>query len=452
MAASTMPSANRDIFGKKAGSKSSRKSALTERPAQPPAKCPDCGSSRIWKDGFRYVRSGTGTIGLQRYVCPKCGRRFTETSRRDHDPPEHVESVHTNKSYTPSAHTLHRQVCVALAEGSKNLVEVESRFKKQAKRGATTQAEIKGKLIEYMWKLKGQGYAKSTIKTYTNVLSVLRKRGADLYDPESVKHVIAIQETWSRGRKRNAVKAYSLFLKMEGLAWEKPKYKPIQKLPFIPTEKEIDELIAGCSKQMATYLQFLKETGARRGEAYSLKWTDIDFVTDTVRITPEKGSNPRIFKISDKLKAMLRNLPKDSERIWIYKNVFYLGKGFRRMRKRIAHKLGNPRIPRIHFHTLRHWRATTEYARTKDILYVKQLLGHKSIKTTLRYVQLVNLPHEEKFICKVATKTDDAIELIEAGFEYVTGEYDDGGKLFRKRKVTYLGSPSIPVGSWSSMV
>ena len=131
---------------------------------------------------------------------------------------------------------------------------------------------------------------------------------------------------------------------------------------------------------------------------------------------------------------MLQNLPKDSERVWIYKDVYYLSKGFRRMRKKTAHKLGNPRILRITFHTLRHWKATTEYARTKDILYVKQLLGHKSIKTTLKYVQLVNLPHEEKFICKVAQDTDEAAELIEAGFEYVTGEYDDGGKLFRKRK------------------
>jgi hypothetical protein len=44
------------------------------------------------------------------------------------------------------------------------------------------------------------------------------------------------------------------------------------------------------------------------------------------------------------------------------------------------------------------------------------------------------------------------MRFIEAGFEYVTGEYDDGGKLFRKRKLSYLGSASIPVGSWSSLV
>ncbi|MGQ9641229.1 MAG: hypothetical protein ACUVUF_03780 [Candidatus Bathycorpusculaceae bacterium] len=29
---------------------------------------------------------------------------------------------------------------------------------------------------------------------------------------------------------------------------------------------------------------------------------------------------------------------------------------------------------------------------------------------------------------------NNALTLIEADFEYVTGEYNDGGKLFRKRK------------------
>jgi hypothetical protein len=41
---------------------------------------------------------------------------------------------------------------------------------------------------------------------------------------------------------------------------------------------------------------------------------------------------------------------------------------------------------------------------------------------------------DDDFICKVAHNVGEAIELIEAGFEYVTGEYNDGGKLFRKRK------------------
>jgi hypothetical protein len=34
----------------------------------------------------------------------------------------------------------------------------------------------------------------------------------------------------------------------------------------MPTEQEIDILIAGCGRKTATYLQLLKDTGARCGE------------------------------------------------------------------------------------------------------------------------------------------------------------------------------------------
>jgi len=75
-----------------------------------------------------------------------------------------------------------------------------------------------------------------------------------------------------------------------------------------------------------------------------------------------------------------------------------------------------------------------EYHRTKDILYVMKLLGHKNIKNTLIYTQLLPFKEEDQFICKVACNTGEACKLIEDGFTYVTGEYDDGGKIFRKPK------------------
>jgi len=296
----------------------------------------------------------------------------------------------------------------------------------------TAKADIKGKLIEFMWKLKKEGYSGATIREYSYILQNLLKRGADLYDPENVKEVIAKQETWSNARKSVVVKAYTAFLKSQGLNWNAPKYKVPQKLPFIPLEKEIDDLIAGCNRQMATFLQTLKETGARCGEAFNLKWTDIDFQSNTIRITPEKGSNPRIFKISSKLASMLANLPKKSVKVFTYKSKFYLRKSFDKQRKRIAHKLGNPRLLRISFHTFRHWKATMEYYKTKDILHVMQLLGHKNIKNTLIYTQLVKNISDDEYVCKVAKTLEEAKQLIEAGFEYVCEM--EGYKLFRKRK------------------
>ena len=55
----------------------------------------------------------------------------------------------------------------------------------------------------------------------------------------------------------------------------------------------------------------------------------------------------------------------------------------------------------------------------------------QNIKYTLKYTQLVSFKDDE-YICKVAKNLDEAKELIELGFEYVTGM--DGVKLFRKRK------------------
>ncbi|MEM3629154.1 MAG: tyrosine-type recombinase/integrase [Candidatus Bathyarchaeia archaeon] len=133
---------------------------------------------------------------------------------------------------------------------------------------------------------------------------------------------------------------------------------------------------------MAAFLQIAKETGARAGEIFDLKWTDIDFERKTLSITPEKGSDPRILRISDKLIAMLQNMPKKSERVFSnYKSLKTLSLAFQRYRKRIAFRLGNPRLLRISFHTLRHWKATMEYHRTKDILHVMQMLGQETSKT-----------------------------------------------------------------------
>jgi integrase len=106
-----------------------------------------------------------------------------------------------------------------------------------------------------------------------------------------------------------------------------------------------------------------------------------------------------------------------------------------KQRLRVAEKLKNPRILAITYHTLRHWKATQLYHQTKDVLYVMKFLGHKSIKNTLIYIDLETCayPHgAEEYYGKTAKTEDEAIKLVEAGFEYVCDI--EGLKLFRKRR------------------
>ena len=178
----------------------------------------------------------------------------------------------------------------------------------------------------------------------------------------------------------------------------------------------------------------------RSGEAIRLKWIDVDFQRKIIILNdPEKGSLPRIFNnLSGKLLNMLNTLPRTNDYVFGERSINSLKATFTRSRKHIAFKLQNPRLKQIHFHTLRHFKATMEYHYTKDILHVKAFLGHVTLDNTLLYIQLdkqlfQNIP-EDSFVTRIAHNAEEVCKLIEVGFEYVTGEYSDGGKIFRKRK------------------
>lgn len=77
-----------------------------------------------------------------------------------------------------------------------------------------------------------------------------------------------------------------------------------------------------------------------------------------------------------------------------------------------------------------------EYHKTKDIMYVKEILGHKNIKSTMIYIHIeraffLNAPPEEYHV-KVAKTQEQITQLMEAGFEYVLQK--DNLAYFRKRK------------------
>jgi hypothetical protein len=98
----------------------------------------------------------------------------------------------------------------------------------------------------------------ATIRTKYKVLKVMLRENVNLTDPEEVKLFIARNKKWSNGHKIIAAYAYNDYTKMENIKWEIPYYKKNETLPFVPTEKEIDALIAGTSKKVSITLQALK--------------------------------------------------------------------------------------------------------------------------------------------------------------------------------------------------
>lgn len=174
----------------------------------------------------------------------------------------------------------------------------------------------------------------------------------------------------------------------------------------------------------------------RIGEASRLKWIDINAENNTITLNdPEKNSNPRIWRVSKKLISMIQSLPKDHERVFGRSSVRDKQHMFKRQRLRVARKLENPHLTKITFYTIRYWKGTMEYHKTHDIMHVKTVLEHKSIQSTMLYINLEQAAfatESNEFHVKVAKTLEEACNLLEVGFEYVTDM--DGKKLFRKRK------------------
>lgn len=64
----------------------------------------------------------------------------------------------------------------------------------------------------------------------------------------------------------------------------------------------------------------------------------------------------------------------------------------------------------------------------------KKVLGRTNINNTMVYVTLAEelFKDQQECVSKVADDVKEACALVDSSFEYVTGEYRDGGKIFRK--------------------
>jgi len=171
---------------------------------------------------------------LQRYECRKCGHRFIESSRNA------IEKLQ-RRLYSQNI-VLGNQICAIEAKNLENTTETKTVVGDKTKL-SIDDPTLKGKLLQYEYWMQKQNLSPETIRLNRTCLKMLIINGANLLDPESTKAALNRYVT-SPSRKRNAINAYTQFLKLNKLTWEKPKCQVIKKFPFIPLEKELDALIA----------------------------------------------------------------------------------------------------------------------------------------------------------------------------------------------------------------
>jgi integrase len=156
-----------------------------------------------------------------------------------------------------------------------------------------------------VWLKRNHHIADITIVGKLKKLKAIQRQ-VNLWNMEAVRNYIQ-DCPFKNGYKNQLGYAYADWCEYQGSTYEYQRFPVEQTLPYIPLEKEVDQLIGAFkNSQYGTLLQLLKETAFRPIEAMNLRVKDFDLERQLVTLNhPAKGSNPRQVKMSVKLTSMI---------------------------------------------------------------------------------------------------------------------------------------------------
>jgi len=233
-----------------------------------------------------------------------------------------------------------------------------------------------------------RGYSNQTISSY---LFHIKKFLASKKNPRAFLLEL-INHKFSDETVRLACFSIKFYLKRLKLGdVQLPNLKRAKKLPVILSKSEINKMILSSNNlKHRTIIQIGYATGMRASEIINLKWEDIDFKRKLIHIKGAKGKKDRMVILSPKVKKNLFSISKIRKGVVFRtnQNSKYSLRSIQSIvdmasKKSLINKKVTP-------HTLRHSFATHLLERGTDIRFIKDLLGHSDISTTLIYTKVSN--------------------------------------------------------------
>ncbi len=257
-------------------------------------------------------------------------------------------------------------------------------------------------LKRYSETLELKNYSPNTMKNYRNHFVPFLKFFSDRKPSQIRKEEIINYLLMLRNKKNlsaseqnqiiNAIKFfYEKVLNRSRENYEIPRAKKLFQLPGIFSADEIRRIFEVTHNLKHKVILCLAYAGGLRvSEIVNLKISDIDSGRMIINIRQAKGRKDRIVMLSEKLLIMLR------EYFRIFKPREFLFEGqtggiysvrsIQEILKQSKSRAGIKKKGSVH--SLRHSFATHLLEGGTDILSIKKLLGHKSLRTTMIYTHV----------------------------------------------------------------
>ncbi len=187
---------------------------------------------------------------------------------------------------------------------------------------------------------------------------------------------------------------YTVTLKQDGASVSIPQIKRVTRLPEILGPDQLERLFAAPRNPKHRVLLMTAYSGGLRvSELVNLKVTDIHSDRMMIRVDQGKGKKDRYTLLSKRLLGELRAYWKMKRpAVWLFPGI----KRYKPLCARMAQKAYAKAVAKAGItrkggiHTLRHCFATHLLEAGVDIRTIQLLMGHSSILTTVRYLQVTS--------------------------------------------------------------
>lgn len=183
-----------------------------------------------------------------------------------------------------------------------------------------------------------------------------------------------------------------------------PRYDPRQAV--LLSDAQYAQLLDACGRPMLRlYVLLLGETGARdESEALWLRWEDVDLDSGFVRFVSGRNGHrtksgmgrwtPMTPALAVAMRAHFAAHRLSGRSEWVFhhdrtRRQYREGDRIKSLRSAVLRAATRATLPAgWHVHDLRHRRVTIWLAEGKDVVKVKEAVGHADLKTTMGYTHL----------------------------------------------------------------